>query len=173
MSASHPVLLYYHEIEAEHDEAEGGAHELRVAPGSRFQPFLARMLPNMGPEWNVTQGVVNWSNPDGHSENAIVELWPARSKDVDEVRLRVARMYQVGGWRYDPAERAAAHGDGERWFFVLELDSDETLTARVLRSPHVADEPPLAADHLRRLLAETPSATPIRGAVDSLRQETA
>lgn len=172
MSEPHPVLLYYHEIMAEYDD-EGGVHELRVEPGSRFQPFLARMLPNMGPEWNVTQGVVNWTNSDGHSENAIVELWPARSKDTDEVRLRVARMDQVGGWRYDRAARASARDAGERWFFVLEMDTDESLTARVLHSPQIDGEPPLAADRLRRLLDETSPERPLRAAVDLLRQETA
>ncbi|MEX0704791.1 MAG: hypothetical protein WD069_22020 [Planctomycetales bacterium] len=172
MSAPHPVLLYYHEIDPD-QETTGGVHELRVAPGRSLRPLLERMLPNMGPEWNVTQGVVNWTNADGHAENAIVELWPPRSPEADEMRLRVARMYEVGGWRYDGASCAAARRDGERWFFVLEMAQDDTLTARVLRGAEVAKEPPLAADHLRRLLAEPPQGGPLCAGVDLLRQETA
>jgi hypothetical protein len=144
----------------------GGARDLRIAPADVFQPLLSQVISESTARPRVTHGAVRSLVGRGRITETDVELWPPTNARPNE--LRITRFYEVPGWEVSEAEIKSAQNNGERLFYVLEMDVHGTVTAKVLTDRQLSLDNDIVARHLKRLKADTSEARSIVGAVDVL-----
>jgi hypothetical protein len=169
-----PVLAYFQEVKrgdvkkfnAKSNLAKtgGGARDLRVRPASRFQYVLRQLFDQPGEDLSMTRARVHWKAGRGKSKSAIVELW--RPTTARPKELRIARFNMIKGWKIDLVTFGRQLRDGGRCFYVLEMDAEGTVWARLVFETRLNREDPAFAKHVRTLVSEHHGKSSIRGAVD-------
>jgi hypothetical protein len=146
----------------------GGARDLR-AP-LQFEPLLRQMVSEPGPSEGVTHGRVLSRVQGLRFVRTDVELWRPTGARSNEVRI--ARIYEVPGWKIDSIAYRRATAGGEQLFFVLEMDVFGTVYAKLLTRTQLSEADPQIQQHIENLEARQRTGRAIVGAVELVRRVT-
>ena len=99
-----------------------------------------------------------------------VELWsPTKARPRE---LRISRFYEVPGWEVDERSFRKAKGAGQKMFYVLEMDTEGTIAAKVMSVRQLSRSNASVGAHIMRVSANSPPGRSIIGAVDVVRGTT-
>ncbi|MGC4033098.1 MAG: hypothetical protein QM754_15450 [Tepidisphaeraceae bacterium] len=99
----------------------------------------------------MSQGNVFWKTNDGRINSTTIEVWPPTKSRGKELRL--ANFADVDAWKLlpsvfkgKPKKKGAAK---PIYFYLLEMDDEGMVWARVISSDTLAAESTLLRDHIR------------------------
>lgn len=175
MIPGRPKLLYIqaatsatvkgHLLQSNRDPTVGGGQrDVRIRPIEVFEPILRRMFPEQGRKPGVTRGTVHWFDEAGNLESVAAEIW--RPTDAREGEIRINKIHQIGGWHIDLDEFEASEESRENWFYLLVLDDQGRVWARVLRERALPNENRRIRQFIQKRMEATRGSAAVRGALD-------
>jgi hypothetical protein len=169
-----PVLMFFQEIrpgDVEKQKATsnlaptgGGARDLRIRPATEFTAMLTPMFPLPGPQQGVTQGPVYWLGEDNSIRTTQVEYWRPTAARPGEARI--GRIHFIEAWSVDEQEYANAAAAGNKWFYLLVMDADSVVWARILKEENLPNENRVVREYIERRIGETQPHHAVRGSMN-------
>lgn len=169
------VRLFFHEVlpgdakkmKAESADAEtgGGARGLRIPGARQFGELLKAFFPHPSEEEEgVREGAIHWVDSSEKIGWKRKKMW--RPTDVRPNELRIDTIYEIEGWAIDDDAYDHAREAKERWFFVLTLDANGRVWARILMERDLGNERSEVREHIARRSAATREGHAVQGYVD-------
>ena len=169
-----PVLMFFQEIKlgdvAKQKAASniadtgGGARDLRIRPAQEFTRILNRMFPLPGSQERVFKGNIHWFDGGNNLQSGEVEFW--RPTDARPNEARIGRINMIGAWAIDEQAYKTAQDAGNKWFYLLVMDTDGTVWARLLKEENLPNENKAVREYVQKQIRETSSAHAVRGSMD-------
>lgn len=174
-STAQPVLMVFKEImpgdvrkqAAESADADtgGGARDFRISPANTYSPILLRFFPLATADPDMYHGWLLWRDAAGvvRRQLAILDL-PNLSRNSE---IRITRINEIRAWDIDEPAYTQDIAQNLRWFFVLELDNNGDVFARILKQQDLQYESVLINRHVtNRIANHINSHHAIKGAIE-------
>jgi hypothetical protein len=169
-----PVLMFFQEIKpgdvakqkAASNKAAtgGGARDLRIRPAQEFTKILSPMFPLPGSKTGVSQGNVHWFDKTNSIQSAQVEFWRPTEARPGEARL--GRIHAIDAWTVDEPAYDAAIKAGMKWFYLLVMDADGIVWARLVKEENLPNENKSVRDYIHKRINETFVSHAVRGTMN-------
>jgi hypothetical protein len=169
-----PILLFFQEvkwddvkkhlIDSNIAKTGGGARDVRIRRAKEFRPILARMFPNKGSKEGVLQGPIYWYDEAGTVQKSEIEFWRPTPSRPNEARI--GKSYKIGSWALAPEVFKESIQRGKKWFYLLVMDADRVIWARLLNEDNLPKEAPVVRDYIQARIQATKPRNHVMGTMD-------
>lgn len=133
----------------------GGARDIRLRPFRRWNPVVEQIISQPTKRRGILGSAVNWTEPSGAVQSAVIEWWRPTASRGGEGRL--GRVHRVASWHVDPIAYKAAKRRGKKWFVRLVKDELGRVWADLIKPDGVAEVDDITKELLHEALDHRPA----------------